>query len=467
MAFTLPFTSVGGDPAGGIGVSIDLGSFSVTSDSFSIPTHNCNVTVGMYNTYYNPQARYGGFGWIQYNILINGTRRASVYSNQTQVTVGTFAETKSWAKLSKSRSVTMGSSTIKTSLVFNENNPTDLRVPMTVQRYEIAAYADVGGNTKTVTALLSGTEYVILNVPPTFNNAPLEYDTNFGDPYAGLTTASVDIDTLTAYYGGYITRATLSIGNQSDELTGDDQDILSSGTLSILLGSVGTFTPTITVEDSRGQTATVTLADITVKGYTAPQIVVNELIRTDENGTANDEGECAVVTATFTWTSAITNLTTPTVVAKELDDTLVSTATTWYTDRALQNEITDTDWPTVSNMPIYGFIGNNNTPPNPFDTQDSYNITITPNDGEGSGTPVTNTLGSAFYTVDFLAGGHGIAFGKPAEIPNLFDVAMPTRFNDYVQYRGGQFILRGIFVDAQEPTSTDGEDGDIWLVYEE
>lgn len=464
MAFTLPFTSVGGDPAGGIGVSIDLGSFSVTSDKFSIPTHNCNVTVGMYNTYTWPQARYGGTGWIQYYILIDGTRRATVYFDQTKVTVGTLASTKSWAKLSKSRSVTT-SSAINTSLVFNENNPTDLRVPMTVQRYEIGAHADVGGNTKTVTALLSGTEYVTLDVPPTFNNDPIAYDTNFADPYAGLTTASVDIDTLTAYYGGYITRATLTIGNQSDELTGDDQDILSSGTLSILLGSVGTFTPTITVEDSRGQTATVTLADITVKGYSAPQVVVNELIRTDKNGTANDEGECAVVTATLTWTSAITNLTAPTVVAKELDDTLVSTTTTWYTDRALQNAISD--WSAVSNMPIYGFIGNSNTPPNPFDTQDSYNITITPNDGEGSGTPVTNTLGSAFYTVDFLAGGHGIAFGKPAEIPNLFDVAIPTRFNDYVQYRGGQFTLRGIFVDTQEPTSTDGEDGDIWLVYEE
>ena len=186
------------------------------------------------------------------------------------------------------------------------------------------------------------------------------------------------------------------------------------------------------------------------------------MLRTDENGLGNDEGKCAVVTATFTWTSAIIDLDEPTLVATELDDTLVQTETKWYatyirtdTDRPLQNEITD--WSEVSNMPVYAFIGNTNTPPDPFDTQDSYSITITPNDEQGTGTPVTATLGSAFYTVDFLAGGHGIAFGKPAETQELFECDLNAQFNRDL-YLG---------LDATEPPDTTTTDGQIYQALKE
>ena len=366
-----------------------------------------------------------------------------------------------WAnKATKNLPYRVADETIQTSQIFNKNNPTTRQVRVTMKHFGSAfvndEYYDLSynGSYSTVTNNLG---LITLNVPPTFANDPIAYDTNFDAPYAGLTTASVDVSNITAYYDGYITKATLKIGNQTSELTGSSTSILSSGTLSILLDAVGTFTPTITVTDSRGQTKTVSLEAITVKGYSAPQVSINEVLRTDENGLGNDEGKCAVVTATFTWTSAITDLDEPTLVATELDDALVQTETKWYatyirtdTDRPLQNEITD--WSEVSNMPVYGFIGNTNTPPDPFDTQDSYNITITPNDEQGTGTPVTATLGSAFYTVDFLAGGHGIAFGKPAETQELFECNLNAQFNKDL-YLG---------LDTTEPPDTTTTDGQIY-----
>lgn len=347
---------------------------------------------------------------------------------------------------------------LNTSQIFNSSNSTSRVYSMPVACW--GAYAEnVGGGTEYYRpkkyGVNIGTLKIELDVPPTFSNGAMSFDTNFDAPYAGLTTASVDISNITAYYGGYITKATLKIGNQTAELTGSSTSILSSGTLSILLDAVGTFTPTITVTDSRGQTKTVSLEAITVKGYSAPQVSINEVLRTDENGLGNDEGKCAVVTATFTWTSAITDLDEPTLVATELDDTLVQTETKWYTDRALQDEITV--WSEVSNMPVYAFIGNTNTPPDPFDTQDSFNITITPNDEQGTGTPVTATLGSAFYTVDFLAGGHGIAFGKPAETQELFECDLNAQFNK-------QVLAPNYFtqLDTTEPPDTTTTDGQIY-----
>ena len=313
-----------------------------------------------------------------------------------------------------------GSDTGTTSQFFNSNNPTTRRLPITYNSSFGSTWAQTEGYSFDYCSVGTSANFtlgqeLVLDVPPTFSNTDISFDTNY--VYTGLTTASVDVSELSAKYGGYITKAKLIIGTQTATLTGDATNVLSSGTLSILLNAVGTFTPTIIVTDSRGQTTTKTLADITVNGYVAPSLSFTS-IRTDANGVANDEGTFAVLTANINYTDAIAKLIQPTGT---IDGT--PTAINWYTDRALTSAVDWTDYNPTSPVTLYGFINGG------LSTELSYIVGLTPNDNLSSGTEITQTLGGAFYTIDFLAGGHGIAFGQPSTDAGFY-CNMDANFKD-------------------------------------
>ncbi len=61
-------------------------------------------------------------------------------------------------------------------------------------------------------------------------------------------------------------------------------------------------------------------------------------------------------------------------------------------------------------------------------TEASYTVSIWVGDGIDS-TEVYTTLNGEAYTVDFLAGGKGVAFGKPAELEGVADFAFDAKFN--------------------------------------
>ena len=306
---------------------------------------------------------------------------------------------------------------INTALFFNSNNPTDRTVTPTLSAMG-SFEKEEGWGAEYPSFSWQRNTYgdLVLNVPPTFSYDPVAYDTPW--IYAGLTTASVDLDDITAYYGGYITEAKLTIGSQTAILTGDDTDILSSGTLSILLNAVGTFTPTLTVTDSRGQVKTETLESITVLGYVNPSVSLG-IERTDNTGAPADEGTYAVLTAKFTFTDAVATLSEPVVTG--------GTSVTWYTTRSSAGVVSNpVDWNDTSGISsgdtLYGLVGT-------FSPNQSYVISVEPKDSEGTGTSVSITLATAFFTIDFLAGGHGIAFGKPAVTDDLFECDLDAQFN--------------------------------------
>lgn len=56
----------------------------------------------------------------------------------------------------------------------------------------------------------------------------------------------------------------------------------------------------------------------------------------------------------------------------------------------------------------------------------TYTITVTVTDASGYSVAFA-TVGGTAYTVDFLAGGNGVAFGKPAEIEDVLDIQFKTR----------------------------------------
>lgn len=311
----------------------------------------------------------------------------------------------------------------KPSYYFNSTTKTTLSIPIT---YRLAYWAVQTGSDATGTIAQGydnsesgdlGTFYLRLNVPPTFDNTALSIDT--ATAYTNVTTASVTVSNATAYYGGDISSATLTIGNQTASISGN-------GTISILLNAGGTFTPTLSVTDSRGQVATKMLDPITVNVYTAPSVSF-DADRTTATGVLDDEGAYATIDATFTFADVIASLQAPTITATDEDGVQTTPTVTWYSSRGADGTLSGSvTWSSLSSgdtvHALLSITGG-------FNTQKSYQISVTPEDSESAGTPITQTLPTAFYTLDFLAGGHGIAFGKPA-INTGFECAMDATFED-------------------------------------
>ena len=282
-----------------------------------------------------------------------------------------------------------------------------------------------------------------LDVPPEATVSAVSYDKPF--VYAGLTTASVTISGATAAYGGSITDVTLNIGAQS-------ASIIGNGTISILLDTAGTFTPTVKVTDSRGQTKTYTLSPITVNTYTAPTVSFTAE-RTNSSGKPDEEGTYATCPSMFIFADAIADLIAPSVVLTDENGTQTTPTVSWYTTRAADGTLSGviSDWSSVSaGDTVYGLVPGLNT-------NYSYQISIRPRDSQGTGTAITQTVASAFYTIDFLAGGHGIAFGQPSSQPG-FECNMPTTFHDTFTVEDDADFGADVFIelpDYQTSSTTD------------
>lgn len=389
---------------------VDIGDI-VVNDADDQTLNNYVTTpsngYGKYNTSADSRARL--YHRFYFKFYINGTyiRRARYtnYNNTGYTAVSANVEapiprTNYW-----------WNTEVKPSDYFNSSNKTISSIPITYTLEEfhcetltsdITTVARILSNTESATL---GTINLRLNVPPTFDNTALSIDT--ATAYTNITTASVTVSNATAYYGGDISSATLTIGNQTASISGN-------GTISILLDAGGTFTPTVTVTDSRGQTATRTLDPITVNVYTAPSVSFT-VERTTATGAPEDEGAYATVDATFTFADVIADAVAPTVTVTDEDGVQTTPTVTWYSSRTTDGTLSGSvTWANLSSGDtVYGLIPNLNT-------EFSWQIVITPRDTQGTGTAIIQTIAPAFYTVDFLAGGHGIAFGQPASDVGFF-----------------------------------------------
>lgn len=408
-----------------------LGEVSITSPSvtFTMPTIQAKMTGTSYLTsplYIGIGLEYTyGQGWSTYGkglYLKNGSTVLKHFRLRTgSVAKGSYGNVSYDSSLGDSVSVTLYATNF-----FNSSNSTTRSVNLSLvapngciaDGYEVSTQ---GSNyaTNTSDKTLS-TIKLTLNVPPTATVSAVSFDTPY--VYAGLTTASVSISSLSAKYGGTISDVTLTIGNQTASRS-------DNGTLSILLNEVGTFTPTVTVTDSRGQVKEYQLDPITVGIYSTPTVNFDAQ-RTTNTGVLDDEGAYATIVTTLTF-DTIAEAVAPTVAVADEDGITQTATTTWYSSRAsdgtLSGVISNSDWSTVaSGSTVYGLISITGD----FDTQKSYVISLTPQDSEGiTGDTKTDTLQTAFYTVDFLAGGHGIAFGMPASQDGFF-CNMPANFVD-------------------------------------
>lgn len=382
---------------------------SGTRLTLTIPEHYIRVNIPVYPAN-DGVARYYA---VNYCFFKNGSRLGStttgVYNSNT--VANSYVDATLPSK-------TVTTSTLLTSL-FSSSNPTEAYVPIEIKNFAGEMYLTNSAQYNIFDGSFSASLGVInayLDAPPTFDTSALSFDTTA--PYAGATTASVTVSNTSAKYGGTITSVEFKIGEQTDTLSGD-------GTLSIPLNAGGEFTPTVTVTDSRGQTTKYDFEPITVNVYDKPSVSF-DVERTTTTGTPDDEGTYAVINPTFTFTDVIATLSAPTVAVTDQDGTTTTVTPTWYSSRAQDGALSGSvTWGNLStNATVYGLISG-------FNTQYSYQISVTPEDSQDTGATQTQTLGGAFYTIDFLAGGHGIAFGQPAT-DDGFECNMPTIFHDTV-----------------------------------
>ena len=271
--------------------------------------------------------------------------------------------------------------------------------------------------------------------------------------YYPLDSYTVSISNVTTYDSATVSSIKLTVGSQSASRT-------NAGTLTITPNASGEFTPTVVITDNQSASQTYSLTKITINTYTAPSVSF-DVERTLSTGVPDDEGTCAVINPTFTFTSGYPNnaLTAPVVAVTDDNGTAQTVTTTWYSSRAVDGTLSGSvTWANLSSgATVYGLISV---------TGDlglgSYLISVTPQDNERTGTAITQTLTNAFYTLDFLAGGHGIAFGQLSTQSGFF-CNMDANFMQNVDIASGAtYKVNGVdivdFVITQnETTTTDGD----------
>lgn len=236
-----------------------------------------------------------------------------------------------------------------------------------------------------------------LNAPPTLSATGA-----YSSPqYTGLGAYTASVSSASAKYGGDISSLTLTIGSQTKTKTYASPTI-ENQTVTLTPNVAGTFTPVLTVTDSRGQTTSIQFDPITVQQYIKPSAQFN-VHRSDATGARADEGTYGLIIATIDHIVDASPLQEPIV---KIDGTTTSNIT-WYSDSSLQTAISD--WGTLgSPVTVYGLINGS------FSLTSSYLITLIVRDGHEQGDAITQTLSTAFYTIDIKAGGREIAFGAPA-----------------------------------------------------
>ena len=228
-------------------------------------------------------------------------------------------------------------------------------------------------------------------------------DSSFGY-IKGKSKAKLTINGATGSYGSTIKsyKITSSIGTWS-----------SSSVTTGELNTVGNITFTATVTDSRGRTSASKSVTINVQNYTKPKITALSIYRCDADGKENPEGKYACVS----YKASITPLGNKN--AKKYS--LICSGTL--------KEISSTSYELSGSLIYGGSYEIERTYTFEFMVEDSFDL-------------VTRSviLPKAFATMDFKAGGTGVAIGTLATSDNLFEVALPSRFSKEIQIDKGSYV---------------------------
>lgn len=201
----------------------------------------------------------------------------------------------------------------------------------------------------------------------------------------------------------------------------------------------GTSASATTVSYSAGGSYTanagMTLYAIWESSYTKPKIYSFAVKRCNSSGVADDEGTYGLVQ--FDWTTSQS-------VSKILIE--------WKSGTGGSGSKTVTASGTRGN--VNEIIGGGT-----LTTEATYDIQITVTDGGGS-TYSRKSISGLKFVIDYLNGGKGVAFGKPADTANTVDFAFATKHRDRMVFESNQVIsgtnTNGSIVEALNSQNASG-----------
>lgn len=244
------------------------------------------------------------------------------------------------------------------------------------------------------------------SVVPTIGNITLSeavsgLNAKIGAFVQGQSKINVSV-TASGAYGSTISNCISKFGSSSFNGT--------SFTISNINTS-GSVTLTVTVTDSRGRKATKNQT-ITILPYQIPEISSFTGIRCDQDGTANEDGQYVKLSYAYE-ISPLNNKNDKTITIQYRQ----VGAASYTTLKTESNYSADTTY----------------IPSTVFSVDNSYEFKITVADYFKS-VKFDLEITTAFTLLDFSSGGHGMAIGKVAESEDLLEVALPTIFNESIQY---------------------------------
>jgi uncharacterized repeat protein (TIGR02543 family) len=148
---------------------------------------------------------------------------------------------------------------------------------------------------------------------------------------------------------------------------------------------------------------TITLYAVWENAYVSPAIYNLTSTRCDSAGTETDDGTCGLIKFSWKCTYNVSSITIAwSSTSGNGEAIVIASGTSGSVNQVIGNDALSTDA--------------------------SYTITVTVVDSNGTNS-ATTTLSGNVFPLDCLAGGKGIAFGKPAELKDVADFAFDAKFN--------------------------------------
>lgn len=283
--------------------------------------------------------------------------------------------------------------TIPLSLANQIPNATSGSLTITCETYN--------GSTKIGTKTVKITIKVPTSVVPTISSiSVVDSKTDLEEKFAKLiqnqSKPTITVNASGAYSSAIASYSTKFLGVTYTAKSFTVSNLTQSGTLSVVA----------TVKDSRGRSASLT-QNITILEYKIPSISKFTAQRCNQDGTINLEGKYLKLTYAYNISElSKRNDALATISYKSSSNSsytqLVNIVSTYTIDTSYVSEIV-------------------------FDVNNSYDLKITVSDYFKTVT-YTEILSTAFTLMDFHESGRGMAIGKVAEEPDLFDIGLPVRF---------------------------------------
>lgn len=274
-------------------------------------------------------------------------------------------------------------------IAWSSKNTTGTTVSVT---YTITTYSgdtNVGSNTYTKTCSIPPSVKPSCSV--SLSDATDCY-TKFGNFVKGYSKFKVTVTPTKAYdspIDSYKTTANGVTYNTASFTTG-------------FIKSSGTLTVSATVTDKRGRTSTAATKTGKVLDYSAPVISQLKVVRCNQNGTENDQGEYVSVDSAYFITD-LNEKNTGTIEIK-YKKTSSSNYTTLSSHDVIRAGVT------IADACVF-----------PADTGSSYEVVVTVTDALTS-TTKTTVASTAYTIMHWKANGRGMGIGKISELDDVLDV---------------------------------------------